>query len=419
MLAELIAVGDELLLGDSVDTNSAWISRRLREVGAYVTRHVAVGDDIAAIADAVREASVRAGVIVVTGGLGPTQDDVTRDALARAAGVGLERREELVAAIRDGFARRGRPMPERNLVQADIPDGARVLAAVGTAPGFALAVGDAQVYCLPGVPAEMQVMLERDVLPDIARRGGGAFSVSRVVRTAGVAESEVAHVCAAVAARVEREPDMALAFLASAGETRVCVTARAPTREDAAARCAPIVADLLELLGPHVTGVDDEGVEAAVARHLTTLGWTLAVAESVTGGGVGARLVRVPGASAWFRGGVVTYATEVKRTLGGVDAGVLDAHGPVSEQTAGALAQGVRERLGADVGLAVVGVAGPDTQGGRPVGSVALAVALPDATTRTRALQLPAYDRRAVQEFAASAALDYLRRRLASFAGAA
>jgi len=411
--AELVAVGSELLLGTNVDTNSAWISARLAEVGIDVFRHTTVGDNVERMAEVIGGAAERADAVVVTGGLGPTQDDLTRVAVARLAGVALERRDDLVDHLQAVFARSGRRMPDNNLVQADLPAGARVLAPVGTAAGFQVRVGDADVFCVPGVPAEMEVMVARDVLPALVERGGLAATVSRTVRTAGLSESGVAETLAPLVERLDVAGNPTVAFLASRGETRVRVTGKSATREAALALVDPVVEEVVGLLGAGVTGLDDEGAEHAVARLLRSRGWTLAVAESVSGGNLGARLVTVPGASEWFRGGVIVYATDTKASLAGVDAGLLDREGPVSEATAAALAGAVRARLGADVGLAVVGVAGPAEQDGRPVGTVVVGTAVPDGDPTTREVRLPGGSRQQIQEWAASAALDALRRRLA------
>lgn len=414
--AEVVAVGTELVVGDNVDTNSAWLSQRLVELGVDVRRHTSIGDDLEAMAAALRRATADHDVVIVTGGLGPTHDDLTRFAVAEVAGVELERRGALVDVIRSQFVRRGRPMPAGNLVQADLPVGAAVIAPVGTAAGFVLEVAGALLICLPGVPAEMRQMTERSVLPLLRERGGLATTVHRTVRTAGMAESDVADRCAALAARLGARGNPRLALLASRAETRVRVTARAADREAAHALTDPVVDELIALLGTGVVGVDDEGTEHLVARLLSGRGWTLAVAESITGGGVGARLVTVPGASTWFAGGVIVYATTAKPLLGGVPADLLAEHGPVSEPVVEALARGVRDRLGSDVGLGVVGVAGPTTQGGVDVGTVCLGVALPGGAW-TRTVLLPPRSRQELQEFGASTALDYLRRRLADVAG--
>lgn len=414
--AELVAVGTELLLGENVDTNSAWISERLAAIGVNVYRHTTVGDNVARMVEVIAGAAGRAEVVIVTGGLGPTQDDLTRSAVAQVAGVGLRRRPELAEAITAYFETRGRPMPASNLGQADLPIGARALAAVGTAPGFAVDVGAARVYCVPGVPREMQAMVERDIVPELQARFGLWATVSRVVRTSGLSESGVAEQVADLVTSLEEAGNPTIAFLASKGETRVRVTARAETPEAAAALAEPVVRGVLERLGAGVAGIDGEGVEDAIARQLVALGLTLATAESVTGGGVGARLVKVVGAGDWYRGGLITYATPVKATLAGVDEGLLDEHGPVSEPVARALAQGARERLDADVGLSVVGVAGPASQGGQSIGTAVLGFCGPDGRAVARTVRLPGRTRADLQEFAASAALDWARRRLATLA---
>jgi nicotinamide-nucleotide amidase len=413
--AELITVGSELLLGEGVDTNSAWISERLTEVGVEVTRHTTVGDRSSHMLAALAEACERVEVVIVTGGLGSTHDDLTRPVVAELAGVRLERHDDLEEDIRAYFANRRLEMPMRNLMQAELPEGARVLPPVGTAPGFVVSVGAATVYCVPGVPREMQVMVARDVIPDLIERGGLAATVSRLVRTAGIPESGVAERLEEVIRELDETGNPTIALLASQGETRVRVTATAASREAADVILSPIVERIIGLLGANVVGVGDEGVEAAIGRQLRRLGLTLAVAESITGGGVAARMVSVPGSSDWLRGGLVTYATDTKVALGGVDPAVLERDGPVAESTAGQLAVGAAAQLAADVGLGVVGVAGPTRQGGRDIGTCCLGVALPGCLVRTCTVHLPGHTRSDIQEFAASAALDYLRRRLAEW----
>ncbi|MGH8905249.1 MAG: competence/damage-inducible protein A [Egibacteraceae bacterium] len=413
MRAELVAVGSELLLGEGVDTNSAWISKRLTEMGIDVHRHTTVGDDSSRMLAVLREACERADVVIVTGGLGPTHDDLTRPVTAMLAGVGLARHDDLAEEIRAYFAERGLEMPERNLVQADLPIGARALPPVGTAPGLALAVGSVTLYCVPGVPREMEVMVARDVLADLAERANLTTTISRLVQTAGMPESGVAERLEQVVDELEELGNPTIALLASRGETRVRVTAKAASREAALLLLDPVVERIIGLLGGGVVGVDGEGVEAAIGRQLRQLGLTLAVAESITGGGVASRIVSVPGSGDWFRGGLVTYATDAKVSLGGVDPDTLEREGPVSEAIAGQLAAGAAQRLSADVGLGVVGVAGPARQGGQDIGTCCVGLMLPNGLVRTRTVYLPGRTRTDVQEFAASAALDYLRRRLA------
>ena len=364
------------------------------------------------------EACSRADAVIVTGGLGPTQDDLTRVAVAQVAGVALQRRQDLADAIAAYFAERGREMPSTNLVQADLPAGAEPLAAVGTAPGFVITIGAATVWCLPGVPREMEVMLDRDVVPALASRALRGTTVSRVVRTSGMSESGVAELLSGLVSELDTTAADAagrvtIAFLASRGETRVRVTAKAGDRDEALALAEPVVDRIRRVLGSGVTGVDDHGVEWAVAEALKERELTLGLAESVTAGGVASRLVTVPGAGDWLRGSLVTYATETKVLLAGVDPDLLEREGPVSEPVARALAAGARDRLGADVGLAVVGVAGPTPQGGQPVGTCVVAFASVDGSTQAREVRLPGRSRGELQEFAATVALDYLRRRLA------
>ncbi|HSJ43473.1 MAG TPA: competence/damage-inducible protein A [Euzebyales bacterium] len=414
--ADVIAVGSELLTGDIVDTNSAWVAQRLSGLGINVRHVTVVGDVLDDLVATLRTAVTAADLVVVSGGLGPTPDDLTRFAVADVAGVPLERRDDLVDGIRRFFAELGRRMADTNLVQADLPVGATAIPPAGTAPGFTIEVDGTLVIALPGVPSELHTMMDRSVTPLLRRRGGLAVTVSRTVHTAAVAESDVAERCADVVDRVHRAGRAQVAFLASQGRTRVRVSARARDAAAAHAVVDPVVAEIVDRLGPAVTGLDDEGVEHAIARILGARGWTLAVAESITGGGVGARLVTVPGASGWFTGGVVTYATAAKSVLAAVPERVLAEHGPVSEETARALAVGIRGRLDTDVGLAVVGVAGPTTQGDRRVGTVCVAVAV-HGSVHTRTVHLPPRSRVESQGFATTTALEYLRRRLRAMDG--
>jgi nicotinamide-nucleotide amidase len=413
---EIVGVGTELLLGQIVNTNAAWIGQRLADVGWDCLRHTSVGDNQARIAEVVREALARADAVIVTGGLGPTQDDITREALAEVAGVPLVRRPELEAWLRERFARMGiARMAEMNLRQADVPKGARTIDNPrGSAPGLIVEVGGKPVYAVPGVPREMEGMLERVVLPDLAARAGeGRAIVSRVLRTAGVGESRLAERLtplweAAGAGQVT------LAYLASAGEVRVRLTAVGATREEALAEIAPLEAKVREELGEIVYGVDDETLEEAVGRLLRERDGTLATAESLTGGLLGGRVTAVAGASDYYLGGVVSYATEAKAALLGVDRELLATEGPISEAAAGAMAVGARRAFGAALGLATTGVAGPAEQDGRPVGTLCLGVA-DAAGTVTTTLRAPG-DRTQVRNWAVTVALDLLRRRLEGLA---
>jgi len=413
MRCEIVGVGTELLLGQIVNSNAAWIGQRLADVGWDCLRHTAVGDNEARIADVLREALDRADAVIVTGGLGPTQDDVTREAVATVAGVPLRRRPELETWLRERFAAAGVPrMAEMNLRQADVPEGARTIDNPrGTAPGLIVEVGGKPLYAVPGVPREMEGMLERVVLPDLAARAGeGRAIVSRTLRTAGLGESALAERLTPLWEQMGEEAGVTLAYLASAGEVRVRLTAVGPTRAQALAAIAPVEDAVRKELGDLVYGLDEETLEAAVGRLLRAAGQTLASAESLTGGLVGGRVTAAAGASDYYLGGVVAYATDAKAAVLGVDAALLAEHGPVSEPVAGAMAEGVRRLFGAGVGIATTGVAGPTEQDRKPVGNFCLAVADPDGTV-TVSTRAPG-DRAQVRAWATTTALDLVRRRL-------
>jgi nicotinamide-nucleotide amidase len=409
---EVIAVGSELLLGQIVDTNSSWIGQRLALAGIDSHYQTKVGDNLDRIVGALRTALARSDAVIMCGGLGPTQDDITRDALAKVMNVSLERNEEIAERIRQMFVSRGREMPESNLRQADVPAGATVIGQVrGTAPGLICPVGHKVVYAVPGVPYEMTEMMERAIVPDLqVRAGTSATIVSRTLRTWGLAESAVAEKLAPRLEALDAStgPAPTIAFLASGIEgIKVRITAKAPDADSARDLLAAEEAQVRTILGDLVFGVDDETMEDAVGHLLRAQGLTLAVAESLTGGLVGSRLTNVVGASEWFRGVVVSYASEVKYDLLNVPEGPV-----VSDVAAKAMAIGVRKVLGADVGIAVTGVAGPAEQDGRPPGTVFLGLALPgDDEGEARELRLPG-DRERVRQFSAISLLDALRYRL-------
>ncbi len=416
MRCEIIGVGTELLLGQIVNTNAAWIGQRLADVGWDCLRHTVVGDNEGRIADTVREALGRADAVILTGGLGPTQDDVTREALAAVAGVPLVRQPELEQWLRDRFARMGvRRMAEMNLRQADVPEGARTIDNPrGTAPGLILELDGKPVYAVPGVPREMEGMLEQVVLPDLAARAGeGRAIVSRTLRTAGVGESRLAERLTPLWEEAGAG-EVTLAYLASPGEVRVRLTAVGATREQALAEIAPVEARIRQELREIVYGSDDETLEAVVGRLLRERGRTLATAESLTGGLLGGRITGISGSSDYYLGGVATYATDAKAAQLGVDPALLETDGPVSEPVAAAMAAGVRSTFGADYGLAVTGVAGPTEQAGRRVGTLCLGVADTNGTV-TDTLTAPG-DRTQVRLWTCAVALDLLRRRLEGLA---
>lgn len=411
MQAEIVAVGTELLLGQILDTNTRWLADQLARHGIACMFQTRVGDNEARIADVLRAALARNDAAVVTGGLGPTPDDVTREAIAAVMGVELLRRPELLETVRARFASRGRAMPASNERQADVPVGASVIPQrIGTAPGLVCPVGDKVIYAMPGVPAEMQEMSERVVLLDLVRRSGRpGVIVSRVLRTWGASESAVAEAISARLAALDRQPDgPTIAFLANAEGVAVRVTLHETDERVASARLDAEELALRALIGEVVFGTDDETLESVLGESLVSRGETLAVAESLTGGMVSSRLVGVPGASRWFRGGVVSYASEVKRRLLGASEGPV-----VSAEAARAMAEGVRSLLGAGVGLALTGVAGPETQDGEPVGTVFVGMAGPGASSEVRRLSLSPGSRDTLRVHAALGAMDALRRRLA------
>jgi nicotinamide-nucleotide amidase len=413
---EIIGVGTELLLGQIVNTNAAWIGQRLADVGWDCLRHTAVGDNTQRIAGTIREALDRADAVIVTGGLGPTQDDVTREALAAVAGVSLRRQPELEQWLRERFARMGvLRMAEMNLRQADVPEGARVIDNPrGTAPGLIVELDGKPTYAVPGVPREMEGMLERVVLPDLAARAGeGRAIVSLTLRTVGVGESRLAERLTPLWEEAG-SGGVTLAYLASPGEVRVRLTAVGATRDEALAEIAPVESRVREELGDIVYGTDDETLEAVVGRLLRERGLGLATAESLTGGLLGGRVTGIAGASDYYLGGVVAYATDAKAAQLGVDPDLLAADGPVSERVAAAMAAGARSAFGADLGLAATGVAGPTEQSGRRVGTLCLGVA-DAAGAATRTLTAPG-DRTQVRLWTCSVALDLLRRRLEGLA---
>jgi nicotinamide-nucleotide amidase len=413
---DVLAIGTELLLGQIVDTNSAWIGEQLALVGLDTMEHRNVGDNLPRMVVALQELLERADAVIVCGGLGPTQDDVTREAVAQVCGVALERREDLVEHIAARFGTRGRDMPANNLRQADVPAGADPIPnPIGTAPGLKAEVdgpnGTKVIYAVPGVPYEMRRMVTEHVLPDLLERSGErSVIVSRSLKTWGTSESGLAE---SIADRVEAQTNPTIAFLARGIEGIVVrVTAKGATEAEAKALIEPEERALREVLGDLVFAVDDETMEHAVLSRLRRRGWTLGVAESVTGGLISARIVNVPGASATFRGAVVSYATDVKHSVLGVTAEQV-----ISRQCVEEMAVGARRVLDADVGIAVTGVAGPEEQDGQAPGTVWLGLALPDLPVEAVSVRLPG-DRERVRQFSAITLLDLLRRRLDTLAPA-
>ena len=405
MRCEIIAVGTELLLGQITDTNSSWMGEQLALAGIDSHFQTKVGDNLTRIVESMNDALARSDAVIMSGGLGPTQDDLTRDAIAELMGVGLIRDEAIAQRIRGMFESRGRYMPDNNLRQADVPVGARVIPQMpGTAPGLICPVGDRVIYAVPGVPSEMREMVSGTVLDDLKRRAGVTSVIrSRVVRTWGQSESGLAET---LAERIDELDDLGnptLAFQASGIEgIKIRVTAKTESEPQASAMLDDEERRLRGLLGDFVFGIDQENMEVVVLKSMRDKGLTLAVAESLTGGLVGARLTSVPGASDVFRGSVVSYASDVKYDLLNVPQGPV-----VTEQSAMAMANGVRQKLAADVGIATTGVAGPTEQEGQPVGTVFMGIATSDDVFAKHA-RLPG-DRNHIREYAVISLLNLLR----------
>ncbi|MGC6477703.1 MAG: competence/damage-inducible protein A [Ilumatobacteraceae bacterium] len=420
MRCDVLAVGTELLLGQIVDTNSSWLGENLAMHGFDSLSQVKVGDNIGRITGHLRRMLSESDAVIMCGGLGPTHDDLTREAISEVMGVELHLDEDVADVIRHLFSSRNRTMPENNLRQAMVPEGATIIPQTrGTAPGLICPVvietesGPAErvVYAVPGVPHEMREMFERAILPDLQRRSGEHWTIaSRTLRTWGESESGLNERLDDIIHDLDAEGNPTLAFLASGWEgLKVRLTGRAPDEGAAAALLAPWEKKIREVLGDQVFGVDNDTMESVVLDLLRAQGWTLALAESVTGGLVSGRLTGVAGASEVFRGAVVSYASEVKFDVLGVEEGPV-----VTEEAAIAMAEGVRKVLGADVGLALTGVAGPSEQDGMRPGTLFAAVALPDGEPDrviSVHVRLPG-DREMMRQLSVISALDLLRKHL-------
>ncbi len=410
---DVLAVGTELLLGQIIDSNSAWMGGELAANGIDSLVQVKVGDNVGRIEVQLRRLLESADAVIMCGGLGPTHDDLTREAIAAVMGVDLVLDDAVAEVIREMFASRGRRMSENNLRQAMVPVGATIIPQTrGTAPGLICPVSvggvDKVVYAVPGVPHEMQDMMHRAILPDLRRRSGDdAVIASRVLRTWGESESGLNERLDDIIEQLEGPDTPTLAFLASGWEgLKVRLTAKAATIEACRVQLDEWESVVRGRLGDLVFGTDDDTMESVVLDLCRQRGLTLATAESVTGGLVGARLTAIPGASDVFRGAVVSYATEVKQTLLGVGEGPV-----VSEDAARQMAVGVRERLGADVALSLTGVAGPDEQDGQPVGTLYVGVVGP-GFEEVRHVRIPG-QREQMRQFSVITALGLLRSHLA------
>ncbi len=406
MKCNVVAIGTELLLGQIVDTNSSYIGEQLAAAGIGSHLQLKVGDNLERMVAAIRLALQDADAVIICGGLGPTHDDLTREALAEIMGTTLEHNEEVAQVIRDLFAKRNRVMAANNMRQALVPVGATVIPQTrGTAPGLICPVGDKVMYAMPGVPHEMHDMLARAVVPDLLNRSGEAAVIaSRVLRTWGDSESGLNEKLDPIIAELEELQNPTLAFLASGWEgIKVRLTAKASSQQEANALLATWEQRVRDIVGTNVFGVDTDTMESVVLNLIAQRGWSFGVAESVTGGLVGGRITAVPGASQTFRGGIISYASDVKYELLDVDLGPV-----VSEKAAIQMAAGAQEVLNADLTLALTGVAGPDEQDGQPVGTLCIGVVFPDGTTASTTAMLPG-QRDQMRQMSVITALSFLR----------
>lgn len=408
MKAEILTIGDELLRGEIVDSNKAFLAERLLSLEVETRWQTSVADDPGDMREAFRRAAERSEVALVSGGLGPTRDDLTIEVLAETFGRKLVLHEPSLAAIQSFFQRVGREMAPNNAKQAYFPDGAEVLAnPVGTAPGCLLEEGSTVFFCMPGVPRELELMMDTQVLPRIAaRRPESGVVRARLLRTFGIGESNLDEMLRDVSA-----DDVTLGFRTAFPDNYVRLVARGADEAEAAARLARACASVRERLGALVYGEGEQTLEDAVGALLRRAGRTVAVAESCSGGLLAQRFTSVPGASDYFLGGVVAYANEAKTELLGVSPRLLDEHGAVSEPVARAMAEGVRERLRADLGISTTGISGPS--GGseaKPVGLVHVALAH-DQGTEAGEFVFP-FDRVRHRQVTSSVCLDWVRRTL-------
>ncbi|MSQ32862.1 MAG: competence/damage-inducible protein A [Dehalococcoidia bacterium] len=406
MRAEVVSVGTELLLGQLVDTNAPYLAGKLPELGLDLYFISQAGDNQARLAETLRRAWDRSDVVLTTGGLGPTEDDVTREAIAQMLGEEMKVDGELAATLRSFFSRRGGTMPERNLKQATlVPSAQAIPNPRGTAPGWWVEREGKVLAAMPGPPHEMQFMWEEQVAPRLARRFHDAIIVSRTIKTWGIGEGTVDEMLTPLL----HSQNPTIGVYAKSDGIHLRLTAKAKGREEAWELLRPLESQVRSILGASVWGMDEDTLEKLAGKLLQERGYTLAVMESCTGGLLASTLTDVPGSSAYFKGGVIAYSNALK-VAHGVPAELLDRQGAISDEAAVAMAEGVRHSLGAQVGLATTGVAGPEPLEGKPVGQVHLAVVTPQGQQVSRTLY-PG-PRELVKRRSATAALILLRRAL-------
>ncbi len=401
MIVEIIAVGTELLLGQIVNSNASTIGAALAEKGLDAHYQQVVGDNLERVASTIRTAVERSDAVIITGGIGPTQDDLTREALCLATGLEMEFSEDYADHLREWWASRGREMPVSNLQQAQHPAGAELLDnPKGTAPGLAIEHDGTLIFCVPGVPAEMIHLLHTELIPRVVAKSNTAeVLASRLLRTWGLSESGIAETLDDL---YTGSTNPSVAFLASAGEIKIRITAKAGDRKTAEELIEPMDAEVRHRLRDAVFGVDDETIERIVFDLLDAKGWRIGVAESMTGGLLTGRLTDLPGASKYVAGGVVPYDPALKASLLGID----DISHVVNEETAAAMAVGIRELLDVEVGLSVTGSAGPDPLE-KPPGTMMIGVSTPEET-RTREVRMVG-DRERIRTYGVTTALQLTR----------
>lgn len=370
MKAEIISIGTEILLGEILDTTAQYIASRLPALGIDLYWISAAGDNLGRLTEVIGRAWNRSDIVITTGGLGPTEDDLTREAIAQALGEELYVDPVLEQEIREFFGRRNMPMPERNIKQAMlIPSARPIVNPRGTAPGWWVEREGRTIISMPGVPQEMTRMWEEEVSPRLAKLVTGAIIVSRTIKTIGLGEGTVDEMVSPLLS----SSNPSIGVYARADGIHLRITAKAPTREEAQRLIAPVEAEVRAILGNAVWGIDSDTLEGAIGALLVGRGLTLATMESCTGGLLSSTITDVPGSSRYFRGGLVAYATDMKLAWG-VDPALVAEHGVVSAEVARDMARAARQQLSADVGVGITGVAGPDPQEGKPPGTVHIAV---------------------------------------------
>ncbi len=407
MKAEIFSIGTEMLLGEIVDTNSRFIASRLPALGIDVYYQHTVGDNLDRILEMFRHAAARSDIIITTGGLGPTEDDLTREAISTLFGEEMQIDADLEQTLRAWFEGRNYHMPERNLKQATlIPSAHTIPNPFGTAPGWWAEKEGTLIISMPGPPAEMTRMWENEVEPELRRRTDGDVLVTRTLKTAGIGEGTLDEMISPLL----KSTNPSIGVYAKADGVHMRIAAKARTREDAWELLQPMEEELRMIVGPSIWGTDDETFEAAVGRMLTERGMTVATMESFTGGLLASTLTDVSGSSSYFKGSYVSYQTEIKHELG-IDQALIDDYGVVSAECARAMATLARERFGATLGLGTTGVAGPDEQEGKPVGTTFIAIDTGHGEPQVSTYVFP-HSRSAIKQRGVTSALFIIRRAL-------